>query len=292
MTKGSDPLQDIAWNGIRFQVPAGWEPVAIFNNYLMFEDQYQPVFELKWQHIQGSFSVERVLKQLRRESGKKDSFRPEAVPVKWQPMLKEYNCYAFSWQGATAGGTGLLRHCPHCNLTILLQLYGKNKNLQEDPACLRLLRTLRCHQDGERSRWAIYDIAFSLPAAAVLQSQDFLTGRYTISFQLADLYFSLLRFKPARVLLAENGLTGFGNKILGNDPQYLPDIQDEQTAGWQKKGTGWLRFKAGLRRKQADHLLLLRYLPENNVILGVRAKSNKTINKECITDILANYTAG
>ena len=64
--------QDISWHGISFQVPATWQPVVILNNYLLFEDQYQPILELKWQQIKGSFSVERILKQLRNSGSKKD----------------------------------------------------------------------------------------------------------------------------------------------------------------------------------------------------------------------------
>ena len=279
-------LQDISWNGVYFQVPDIWEPVAVFTNYLLFEENYQPVLELKWQQIRGSFSVERILKQLRRSGSKKDSIEPQPVPLQWQQILQPFNCYCFTWQGETNSGFGLLRHCPTCNLTILLQFYTDSP--QKDPACLHFLQTLRCHRQTDNQVWAIFDIEFSLPGDAVLLSQEFHTGRYAINFSRGNLLFSLLRFKPAKVLLNDNGLTGFGRRLLCHGEQLLPG-STEDTASWKKQGNSWLRFRAKLRRRQADHFLQLHSIAEKNVILGVQAQSNQTIDSRIMQTILNSY---
>ncbi len=284
----SSSLQDIAWNGVGFQVPDTWEPVVVFTHYLLFEDRYQPVLELKWQQIHGSFSVERILKQLRRYGSKKDQIEPQPIPQQWQQVLQPFNCYCFTWQGETNSGFGLLRHCPICNLTILLQFYSDNP--QDDPACFHFLQTLNCHQKTDTQVWAIFDIQFSSPKDAVLLSQEFQTGRYTIKFSLDNLFFSLLRFKPAKILLANNGLSGFGRKLLYHGEHLLPEAKEDTTA-WQKRSNSWLRFKAKLRRRQADHFLKLQYIPENNVILGVQAESNQPIDPAIIDTLLNSYQA-
>ncbi len=286
---GVIPWQDISWNGISFQVPATWQPVVILNNYLLFEDQYRPILELKWQQIKGSFSVERILKQLRSSGSKKDSIKARSVPQEWQQLLKPFNCYTFEWQGEKNYGTGLLRHCPDCNLTTLLQFYMDDP--QHEPVCRHILQTLRCHQETDHQGWSIYDIAFSLPVAANLQTQEFLTGRYRISFQLGELFFSLLRFKPAKVLLSDIGLKGFGRQLLQHGEQYVGRDEDSQLACWRKEGNSWQRFKKKLRKQQADHFLCLRHVPEHNVILGVQAKSNQPIDEMVVQTILQNYSA-
>ena len=281
--------QEICWNGVSFQVPSSWQPVVILNDYLLFEDQYRPILELKWQHIKGSFSIERILKQLRRSGSKKDSIKARSVPQQWQQLLKSFNSYTFKWQSDKNYGTGLLRHCPNCNLTILLQFYMDDP--QHEPVCLHILQTLRCHQETDFLGWSIYDIMFSLPVAATLQAQEFHTGRYRISFQLGTLFFSLLRFKPAEALLSDIGLTGFGQQLLQHGEQYVDRDDDSQLACWRKKGNSWLRFKKKMRRQQADHFLCLRHLPEHNVILGVQAKSNQPIDEKVIQTLLQNYWA-
>jgi len=281
--------QDISWNGISFQVPATWQPVVILNDYLLFEDQYRPIFELKWQQIKGSFSVERILKQLRSSGSKKDSIKARSIPQQWQQVLKPFNCYTFEWQGEKNFGTGLLRHCPDCNLTILLQFYMDDP--QHEPVCLHILQTLRCHKETDCLGWSIYDIAFSLPVVAKLQAQEFHTGRYRISFQLGELFFSLLRFKPAEALLSNIGLTGFGQQLLQHDEQYVGRDEDSQLACWRKEGNSWQRFKKKLRRQQADHFLCLRHVPEHNVILGVQAKSNQPIDEKVVQTLIQNYWA-
>ena len=288
-TSPVNPCQDISWNRVSFQISANWQPVVILENYLLFEDQYQPVLELKWQHIRGSFSVERILKQLRRSGSRRDSITPQPVPRQWQQVLEPFNCYCFSWKGKNNCGLGLLRHCPRCNLTLLLQFY--TENAQNDVASLHFLQTLECHRKSGDHNWAIYDIQFSLPETTVLQSQEFLTGRYRINFSLGNLLFSLLRFKPAKVLLAEGGLMEFGNKLLSHGEQYLPQDEDLNVARWHKQGNSWLRFKARLRKRQADHFLQLRYIPAENVILGVQAESNQPIDKKTIQVLLDNYQA-
>ena len=162
---------------------------------------------------------------------------------------------------------------------------------QHEPVCLHILQTLRCHQETERLDWSIYDIAFSLPVAANLQAQEFHTGRYRISFQLGELFFSLLRFKPAEALLSDIGLTGFGQKLLQHGGQYVGQDEDSQRACWRKDGNSWQRFKKKLRRQQADHFLCLHHVPEHNVILGVQAKSNKPIDEKIVQTLLQNYSA-
>jgi hypothetical protein len=284
--------QQISWNGISFQVPASWQPVAIYTNYLLFEDQYKPVLELKWQHITGSYSVERILKRLRSSGRKEDSMTPIPVPREWEQVLQRFNCYPFQWQGAQNTGLGLLIHCRECNLTTLLQFYIDEP--QHNLVCLQILQSLSCHFAGSSRDWSIYDIRFSLPVAAELQEQEFQTGRYRISFYLQSerLYFSLLRFKPAEMLLAGKGLDSFGQQLLEHDEQIIePRAADAQFCSWQKMGNRWQRFKASLRKHQADHLLSLRHIPVKNVILGIQARSNRAINRKLVSRILHDFSA-
>jgi hypothetical protein len=289
-TAGVQPWQDIAWNGMNFQVPVSWQPVVILSNYLLFEDRYKPIFELKWQQIKGSFSIERILKQLRSSGGKKDSITARPIPRQWQQPLQPFNCYTFQWQGEKNSGSGLLRHCPDCNLTILLQFYMDAP--QHNPVCLHILKTLRCHQHSNRLSWSIYDITFSLPAAADLQCQEFLTGSYKISFCLDELFFDMLRFKPAKVLLTDIGLQGFGRRLLKHGEQYIGKDEKLQLSCWRKEGTPWQRFKKKLRKQQANHFLCLQHDPGHNVILGVQAKSNHPIDEMMVQSFSQRYFAG
>ncbi len=298
--------QQVAWNGISFQAPLSWQPVVILNDYLLFEDQYQPVCEIKWKQVRGSVSVERLLKQLRGSAKKKGSKKgsleqqisEEPVPDQWQQELARYNSYCFTWQGSANRGTGLLLHCPHCDLTILLQLYYHEKRDQFDPVFQHLITTLRCHQQGESQAWSIYDLAFSLPAEAVLQTQEFNTGRYVISFQLDEFSFSLLRFKPARVLLEGGGLDKLARQLLVHGEERISGEEGVDMDGdgygygcWQREADRFQRFKANLRRRQADHFLCLRHDAAENVILGVQAQSNQAIDTSRIEGFLRRCKA-
>ncbi len=281
--------QTVGWNGMTLQLPAGWQPVVILNNYLLFEDRYQPVLELKWQQIKGALSPERILKQLRKTVGRKESVDKWIPPGHWQDTLARFNWLGFQWQDGQKSGRGILFYCSHCNQATLLQFYMDHP--ERDDSCLYLLQTLQDHPAGDMQQWSIYDISFNLPVTAVLQSQEFLTGSYRISFQLDKLFLSLLRFKPAQILLADIGLSEFGNRLLKNGEQPVAGEEDPWLACWRKQGNRWQRFKTKLRRQQADHFLCLRHIPEKNVILGVQAKSNQSIDEAAILNILHNFQA-
>ncbi len=290
MVQQSEPeLQRIGWNGTRMEVPAGWQPVAIFQDYLLFEERYRPVLEMKWQHLDRPLSAEQIIRRLRRGAGRKDSLETWTPPDKWLAALAGFHVQGFGWSSGTNRGRGVLLHCTTCARATLVQFYGPRP--EKDPACLHLLATLGDHAEGSEQQWSIFDIDFTLPAAARLQSQEFLTGSYTISFALDDLLFSLLRFKPARVLLADSGLQGFGSRLLKQERQPAMEQTGNGEAVWHIQADRWQRLLAKLRRQQAEQYLRLRHDPENNVILAVQARSNRAIDKSMVKTIFANYRA-
>ncbi len=282
-------LQQIGWNGTRMEIPAGWQPVVILGDYLLFEDRYQPILEMKWQHLDGSLSTERIIRQLRRGAGKKDTIEAWTPPDDWQSALSGFDVLGFSWSNAANTGRGLLLHCTTCDRATLLQFYGPRP--ERNKACLHLLASLEDHAEGREQPWSIYDINFTLPATARLRSQKFLTGSYTVSLQIKDLFFSLLRFKPAKVLLADGDLQDFGTRLLKHGEQLVAEQTSAEEAVWQKQANKWQRLRAKLRRQQAEHYLRLHHDPRFNIILGIQARSNLPIDENMINTIFTNYNA-
>ena len=41
----------IGWNGVRVEVPAHWETIVSGHNHLIFEDDFKPVFQIRWKKI-------------------------------------------------------------------------------------------------------------------------------------------------------------------------------------------------------------------------------------------------
>jgi hypothetical protein len=277
--------QRIGWNGTAMEVPPGWQPVVILADYLLFEDRYQPVLEMKWQQATGRLSPQRVMRQLGR--GKNEAVEPWNIPTSWQQALQRFTATGFRWQNENNSGRGVLLHCTHCGRATLVRFYGRGP----EDACLHLLQTLRDHPEKNTQQWAVYDITFTLPASARVQSQEFLTGSYTIDFAMDDLYFSLLRMKPAAVLLADTDLRTFGTRLLQHGEQPAADGGSPLEAAWAKKASPWQRLRAKLRRRQADHVLRLRHDPRHNVILGIRARSNRPIPEDTVQTIFSNYEA-
>ncbi len=280
---------DIGWNGITFQTPSSWQPVVIMNDYLLFEDEYQPILELKWQQLRSVITPERLLKQLKKSVGNKDVFSSWTPPEPLLSLTDKFKNLGFSWKNDATSGRGMLLYCSYCNQATLIRFHLQRP--ERDKACLRLLQTLADHPTGDNNHWSMYDVGFRLPAAATLISQEFLTGSYKISFQLEKLFFSMLRFKPAKIHLNDKGLTSFGLQFLQHQEQLINKNDDPQFACWQREGNRWQRFRARFRRHQSDYLLYLHHIPEHNVILGIQATSSLPIDDSLIQTFLHNYSA-
>jgi hypothetical protein len=279
--------QAIGWNGITMQIPTDWQPVVILDNYLLFEDSCRPILEMKWQQIHGSLSSERIIRRLRKSGSKQDTLEPWKLPDAWQQALHRFDPIGFRWQGARRRGRGVLLYCATCGRATLVQFYD---HPEADVPCRRILASLRDHTDTDFQHWAVYDVAFTLPVVARLQEQKFLTGSYTISFRLDDLFLSLLRMKPAEILLAGNDLLTFGRQLLKNGEKPVQNRCGQHEACWLKQASRRQRFLAKLKRQQADHCLLLRHLPEKNALLGLRAACNRPIDLQAVHTLFTNYT--
>lgn len=276
----------IGWNGIRMQVPASWQPAVILNNYLLLEDQYTLIFEIKWQEIKGKFSADRILRKLQKSVTDADLHRWN-LPDPWQEALSRYSCQGFRWQNETRAGKGVLLYCPDCCRATLLQFHCASAG--RDESCLHLLHSLRDHPEGAHQLWAVFDIRAELPVTARLVSQEFLTGRYTITFDLANQNLSLLRFKPAAELLRNQTLTEFGATLAGC---MIPEQKKNPLlANWYKSAGQAERFLARLRRQHTDSCMRLWHLPEKNVLLGLKMEGKRPIDPELFEKLCTGYTA-
>ncbi len=284
MTDPAIPGKRTTWNGIQVTVPASWHPAVILKDYLLFEDQYTPILELKWQKIQGRFTPEQILKKLNKRQPDM-TFAAQTLPKAWQKKLKRFNHQGLQWNRGSKSGTALLLFCSHCSNVTLLQFH--DTAAAKKSFYLDLLETLMDHPDNDHQQWEIFDIQADLPPSARLISQEFLPGRYTLTFAIADQQVTLLRYKPAAELLRRHSLQEFGTALAqGADlqPQSLPD-----TAFWMKESAPLQRLLARLQRKPPYRCLWLRHCTEHNVILGVTAEGPSPMPSRHLETICTRY---
>ncbi|MFP7754621.1 hypothetical protein ACLG6S_08215 [Thermodesulfobacteriota bacterium B35] len=278
--------QEIGWNGIRLQVPAPWHPAVILERYLLFEEDYRPVFEIRWEETGGRFSAAQVLAKLKRSLGD-HPLVPWQPPPEWLAAFAGWQAHGFQWcQGAT-GGPGLLLYNSATARSVLLRFHPAGNT--GDEHCAPLLNSLRLQAPGKEHLWAVFDIRALLPARTRLLGQRFLPGSFTIDFRLDHLFVSLLRFRPAAELLRGRSLADFGDRLARGTCQVRDTGPRECT--WQSDDSIPRRILRRLQRRKACHLLTVWQIPEKNVILGLRCASNRAIPHDLVQAIRQRYTA-
>ncbi len=283
---GTTQWQEIGWNGIGLQVPEEWHPAVVLSSYLLFEDDYRPVFEIRWQAVQGRLSVQRILRKLER-SLDGATIAPWPLPPDWRIALSGRQAHGFTWQQSESGGRGVLLHNPATARSMLLRFHlsGETGMAQHT----RVLQSLSEQPQDQDQTWAIFDIRARLPARMHLVGQRFLPGSYSIDLRQEHHHVSLLRFKPAEELLRHQGLAGFGEHLARGAS--LVRNSEPLTATWQSSGTMLRRLLRRMQGKKAYQMLTLWQIPEKNVILGLRIRSNKPVPEAMVRTIREHYTA-
>lgn len=277
--------QNIGWNGLSLHIPAAWDPTVIYPTYLFFEENGRAVFEVKWQKIKGKFAPEKSLDQIRKSFKDEVSLHNWDIPSDLQHLLPSFSISGFELQHEKNQNKGMILYCPECESVTLVQWYLDTDT--ETELLGQILSSFRDHTNESEQVWSIYDIKAVLPVAAELTSHEFLPGRYTLCFDLVGTQLTLYRFKPAAILLEKKSVGEFGKDLLSIRQQ----AEGNGWASWKHKAEGIELLLAKLRRKPVWHWMRLWYIPEQNVILGVKAEGKRLIETGWLDTICENFSS-
>lgn len=279
------PWQETAWNGISLQLPANWQPSVIYPDYLFFEQEGFPVFELKWQLLRGKFSVEKTFRQLRRSFPQTSRLSAWKIPPDIQSLLTDFTAAGFRVQEDNSRSYGLILFCPECRKVTLLQ--WRFDPLRQKNFFTTTLASFRDHSSDPDELWTIFDVRMLLPSDAQLRSHEFLPGRYILGFALNGTLTTLYRFKPAAALLDDTTLGGFGHSLTGR----MPVAEEQNQAFWLYRARRLDLLLAKARRSPSWQWMRLRHDPGHNVILGVKAEGKPAADTDWLEKIYAHFTA-
>jgi len=277
--------QNIAWNSLFLRIPASWQPTVIYPQYLFFEMEGRPVFEIKWQSLPGRFSGQRALDQIGNTMQKGTLLDKWEVPPAIQCTLQGYVIEGFQLRHAKGTCLGMVVYCQQCERVTLLQWHIDTEDQLE--LLTQIAASFHDHTDTPQQTWSIYDFRALLPQAVKLVSHEFLPGRYTLRFHLDRTAITLYRFKPAKVLLAKKTIGGFGQELLNRDPVE----QTVNSAQWDHRYQGLSLLLAKVRRQPAWKWMRLWHDREHNAILGVRAEGKGPVNTAVLQWICENYVS-
>lgn len=286
--------KEFAWNGIRFLTPATWQVGKIGARYLMFEEEFGPVLEVKWGRVKGSFSHRDHLRRLAAFQGKelRESVRGRPLPAAWKKALGKYKATGFSWCGKTVGGVGVLLYCSTCQNATLIQFYGKGFN-QTGKISERLLASFRDHRQDNEVIWSLFDIRATIPEKFQLVRHRFEPGEFELAFASGGQKITLHRWGPASVLLRRRDLAQFARTVLPHvhgDP-YPVAVAGGKAVEWSGKPPldSWGYWWSRVKQRLPFQLFRLWHVEGKNRILGVRVEGKRAVDYRLLDRICAGY---
>lgn len=284
--------RELAWNGIAFEMPAGWQIGIIEPRYLLLEHARtgKPVVEMKWNRIRGRFSPRKTLRRLAagQQPLARKSLRIEPVPASWSVVLAGRPHAGFIWRTPRGSGRGVLVFCPQCATAALIQFLGPDP---DSDIALRFLKSFRDHFSRNEIPLAVYDIAALIPAGFQLNSHRFESGRFELGYTgPGRRRLRLLRWAPASLLLAGCSLTDFFAAQVQVEPHRIRETVDRSLeARPASMPSAPLRWLQRIRRRPAHYRARLWHLPEFNRILAVRLEGSRPIETEFFEWICRHY---
>ncbi|MFH1292840.1 MAG: hypothetical protein ABIJ44_01775 [Pseudomonadota bacterium] len=294
MNPAQGTWKEIAWNGIRFRAPAGWQVGTIGKNYLMLEEESGPVLEVKWGHIKGTFSHEAHLHRLTNLHGKKvgNSVSECPLPAEWEEALEKYKATSFSWQGKTTSGKGLILFCTTCRNATLIQFYQRVTS-DGHAVSRRLLGSFRDHRKDNQVHWSVFGIGATIPDRFHLIQHRFGAGEFELTFASKDQKIILYRWGPASVLLRNRDLARAARTMVRPSGGEFRStiVASNKAVEWSitPPTTRWAHWWHRLTVKPSFQWFRLWHLEKKNSIFGVRIEGKTAPDPRFLERICAGY---
>ncbi|GAB6058925.1 hypothetical protein [Desulfonatronum parangueonense] len=258
----TEQLVPLNWNGLLLQTPTDWTPSVLDGRYLLAEAGDVPVMEVKWQPIQGRFSVAKTIRKLTKGVqgaelfiGENDARTPP-VPEQWTETVSRLEEHGFNvqpifWRSSDlrteemssqniTAGRGALIYNPVPNMAWLIQFYETGTgSIKEDAA--RVLLSLRSPEPEQWLPWQVFGIRFRTPSWLELMRHTFNPGRYRLEFRGRGwknaTRLVLERVGPARAVLRGAGLREWAEGYFAKELASLKPVDGRPNVAevrWQQ----------------------------------------------------------
>ncbi|MEN8199785.1 MAG: hypothetical protein ABFR63_06885 [Thermodesulfobacteriota bacterium] len=287
MTIAIDSRREIGWNGVRFSCPGKWESIVLGDSHLLFEDDFQPVLELRWQRHKkkDKDSSTAIARKLQRESGLSPQ---QSVPLSWQELRGGYKIQLLTEKKQDKQPRAALITCRTCGTTFLLSFFEKLP--LSHPDLTAILSSLQCHDQGDDTRlWSIQDFRILLPHTLHLSSHSFAAGLSRLSFNDASLTMHLCRISSAAQRLEQTDLTDL-MFTLGDITVPKEDVQrNGQSVSHSSQPSIFAQIVSRCKRKAPFHRMVLRHHPHYDRLSGLFFFDKKPIPDMMVSSILDSY---
>jgi hypothetical protein len=283
------PPRTLAWNGLRLHHPAHWEATVNAPCHLLFEEDFHPAFEIRWQKNDKNNkqkSRETRLEKIAEESGLETL---DSLPPHWKKLSRQYVLKLLAKEKNSDPEAAILL-CRECGCTLLLYFF--DTGLPKRHAAMNsMLASMRCHEkQGQPSTlWAIQDFQLSLPKDFCLSGHNFGAGLTRLSFTNGSLTMHLCRLAGASERLRNASMLKLLN-LLGDLEIPEEELNISGASISHNSSPSILQqIRIRMKRKLPFHRVSLRHHLESDRLSGLFLFDKKPIPATLDSSILDSY---
>ncbi len=278
--------KETGWNGLAFQCPRNWDTIVSGDNHLLFEDNFQPVLEMRWNRgKEDTTNTEKtILRNLKKDNA---LFPAKSIPASWQSITDRYSVHLLLKATDEAPSAALLC-CRNCGVTILITFFETLPAAH--PNIATLFSTLCCHDSADnKTLWAIQDFRLVLSDSYQLTSYNFGAGLTRLTFNKRSLILHICRLAPASQRLQKMDLAEL-LMVLGDIVVAKETItQTKNMVSHASHPPIYKQILLRMKRKLPFHEMRLRHHPECDRLTGIFLFDKKPIPRESVSPILTHY---
>lgn len=215
MTTIPQHFREICWNGLSLHIPQSWTAVVKGKCHLIFEDDFCPVFEMRWQSAAGSKRhkmEESTVKRFQKLTGQQLSQcdPPEVLrmaasrfsPSSYSTNRDKSSLFTFLYCSECSTFFVILHH-DQCNSDYIYDIFS----------------SVQCHQTGnEAQQWTIQDFTIHIPAAYSFSHYIMKPGTTILHYRRVKQCLSIVRLTSARERMKNSTLSDLlGNLVDGKN---------------------------------------------------------------------------
>lgn len=276
----------IGWNGIRLAIPDTWESRLGGYNHLIFEEDFSPLLEIRWQKSQKKKSPQSRLIFKRIQKTVAELYEKD-LPPEWSFLKNGYDVTCYGRQDNLPFDTGICV-CKQCQTLLLFQL---SRQKDETASLLvNCLKSLSCHCSADEPVfWSLQEFKLQLPSSYSLIDSSFAPGLTRISFRSKHIILHTCKLGPADTRLTNQSLAEILRSLADIPELPVQCGEDDTLCRGHRAPTIGRQLAIRFKRQKPFVRAEIRHDTVNNRLLAVILESLRPIPLETSESIYSNY---
>lgn len=264
-----------SWNSVSLLIPDSWQAIVEDSQHLIFEEEFQAVFEIKWKTAAAQ-ETNRLVKSSVQQWQKlaAQSLKECSLDEKSRKLFSEFTVSAYSSKDARP--KIIFLYCSKRKLFLMLQFFpldGKNHPI-------RFIASIECGKDEiYESLWSIQDFRLRIPCTYTFSGHTMKAGLTTLHFHKRKKALHICRLAPAAMRLKKNTLSEILHSLLSLNRDTTAGTVSGNEVTYERSPTIFQQILLRLQRKKPFLLASLRHDVENDRLLGVIAEDIHPIDQ-------------